>query len=147
MKPHISKTNSTIMTDSTHGNKFVTDTMGLVLRIERRRLGPVVRAIFEAAEAGDVTVYVPGMVFAEILYLAERRKISTTLDAVGGHLQQYPSYQAYPLSLAVVQSAAQITDIRELHDRLIAGTARFLDTALITNDPVIQASAFVKTVW
>jgi hypothetical protein len=47
----------------------------------------------------------------------------------------------------VLQSAAQITDIRELHDRLIAATARLLDVALITNDPVIHASAFVKTVW
>ncbi len=51
------------------------------------------------------------------------------------------------MSLAVIQSAAQITDIGELHDRLIAGTARLLDLDLITNDPVIQASAFVKTIW
>jgi predicted nucleic acid-binding protein len=51
------------------------------------------------------------------------------------------------MSFAVVQSAAQITDIRELHDRLIAGTARLLDLDLITNDPTIQASDLVRTVW
>lgn len=51
------------------------------------------------------------------------------------------------MGLAVVQSAAQITDIPELHDRLIAGTARTLDLDLITNDPIVQASAFVRTVW
>jgi hypothetical protein len=30
---------------------------------------------------------------------------------------------------------------------LFAGTARLLDLVLITNDPVIRASTFVRTVW
>jgi hypothetical protein len=51
------------------------------------------------------------------------------------------------MSLNVIHSAAQITDIPELRDRLIAGTARLLNSELITNDPVIQASNFVRTVW
>jgi predicted nucleic acid-binding protein len=50
-------------------------------------------------------------------------------------------------TLEVVQAAAQITDIPELHDRLIAGTARSLGLELVTNDPVIQASRFVKMTW
>ena len=135
------------MTDAIPANEFVTDTMALVLRIERRRMGPAIRAIFGAAEAGQATVHVPAMVFAEILYLSERQRISMSLSDLADYLQRYPKYQEYPMSLAVVQSAAQIADIRELHDRLIAGTTRLLDVALITNDPVIQASAFVKTVW
>ena len=135
------------MTDSIHASDFVTDTMGLVLRLERRRLGPAVRAIFDAAEAGNVTVYVPAMVCAEILYLSEKQKISLAFHDVGDYLHRYPKYQEYPLSFAVIQSAAQMTDIRELHDRLIAATARLLGVALITNDPVLQASAYVETVW
>ena len=70
-----------------------------------------------------------------------------SLSDLADYLQKYPKYREYSMNLAVVQSAAQITDIGELHDRLIAGTARLLDVALITNDPVIQASAFVKTIW
>jgi predicted nucleic acid-binding protein len=50
-------------------------------------------------------------------------------------------------TLEVVQAAAQITDIPELNDRLIAGTARSLGLELVTNDQVIQASRFVKTTW
>jgi predicted nucleic acid-binding protein len=87
------------------------------------------------------------MVSAEILYLSEKRKIDISLSDVAAHLRQHPKYQEYPMSFAVVRTAEQITDIRELHDRLIAGTARLLDRALITNDPMIQASAFVQTVW
>ena len=62
-------------------------------------------------------------------------------------MERFPNYKEYPLSFRVIQSSAGITDIRELHDRLIAGTALYLDLPLITNDPVIQASEFVKTVW
>ena len=71
-------------------------------------LGSTVRAIFDAAEAGHVTVYVPAMVFAEILYLSEKRKIDMSLSDVAEHLAQHPKYQAYPMNVAVVQTAAQI---------------------------------------
>ncbi len=51
------------------------------------------------------------------------------------------------MSFSVIQSSAKITDIKELHDRLIAGTSLYLDLPLITNDPEIQASEFVNTIW
>lgn len=135
------------MTNFTHATKFVTDTMGLVLYLERRKLGLTAKSIFNSVELEKVTVYVPTMVFAEILYLSEKQKISISLNEVADYLKQYPNCKEYPISFAVIQSASQITDIGELHDRLIAGTARFLNLDLITNDPIIQASAFVKTVW
>ena len=128
-------------------SEFVTDTMGLVLRIERRKLGQTAKSIFDSVESGNAIVYVPAMVIAEILYLSEKRRIGISLSEVGDYLKKYPNYKEYPMSFAVIQSAAQINDIGELHDRLIAGTARLLNLALITNDPIIQASAFVKTVW
>ena len=135
------------MTSSTPASEFVTDTMGLVLRIEQRRLPPAIKAIFDTVESGNATVYVPTMVFAEILYLAEKQRISVSLRAVAEHLKKFQHYQEYPMSLAVIQAAALITDIPELHDRLIAGTARLLHLELMTNDPTIQASTFVRTVW
>jgi len=121
--------------------------MGLILRIERRKLGATVKPIFDSVESGGAIVYVPALVFAEILYLSEKHRISISLRAVADYLKQFPNYKEYPMSLAVIQSAAEITDIPELHDRLIAGTARLLNLDLITNDPTIQTSAFVKTVW
>jgi len=135
------------MSSSIPASEFVTDTMGLVLRIERRKLGQTAKSIFEAVEAGSVTVYAPALVFAEILYLSEKQRIGVSLQAVATYLEQFPNYKELPMSLAVIQSAAEITDIPELHDRLIAGTARSLNLDLITNDPTIQASAFVRTVW
>ncbi len=94
-----------------------------------------------------MTLHIPAIVFAENLYLSEKRRISLTLDQIAEYMTRFPHYHESSMSLAATQSAAQITDIPELHDRLIAGTARWLGLALITNDPIIQASAFVRTVW
>jgi predicted nucleic acid-binding protein len=48
------------------------------------------------------------------------------------------------LSYEILKTASEINDIPELHDRLIAATARYLDLPLITNDPVIRDSSFVE---
>ena len=135
------------MTNATLASEFVADTIGLVLRIERRQLSEKVKSIFDSVESGSTIVYIPVIAFAEILYLSEKGRIHASIDTVEDYLKKYPNYKEYSLNFAVIQSAAEITDIPELHDRLIAATARHLDRELITNDSVIQASAFVKTVW
>lgn len=135
------------MTASIPTSEFVTDTMGLVLHVERRKLVPTVKSIFDAVEGGTTTIYIPTLVFAEILYLSEKKRIGLSLERLKNHLQKYPNYKEYPMNFSVIQSAGEITDIPELHDRLIAGTARLLGLTLITNDPVIQVSTFVRTVW
>ena len=135
------------MDNAIPAREFVTDTMGLVLWLERRKFSPTARAIYESAEAGTVTIHIPAIVLAEMLYLSEKRRISLTLETVAEYLNRFPHYQESPMNLAATQSAAQITDIPELHDRLIAGTARQLGLTLITNDPIIQASSFVTTIW
>ncbi|MGH9844592.1 MAG: PIN domain-containing protein [Blastocatellia bacterium] len=135
------------MSSASLANEYATDTMGLVLRLEGRQMGAQAQTIFAAAEAEQTVMHIPAMVLAEILYLSEKSHISVSLADVAQHLQTFPNYRECPMSRAVIETAAQIIDIRELHDRLIAATARWLNVALLTNDPVIQSSAFVKTLW
>jgi predicted nucleic acid-binding protein len=135
------------MSNSIPGNEWVTDTMGLILRLEGRKLGSAAKLAFEAVENGSATIYVPAMTLAEILRLSEKKRIRTTLQDTADYFKRHPSCREYPLNLAVIEAAAQLLDISELHDRLIAATARLLQRPLITNDPVIQACAGVTTVW
>ena len=86
-------------------------------------------------------------VFAEILYLAEKNRISLNLHEVEKHFKNFQNYKEVPLSFEIIQNARQITDIPELHDRLIASTAIFLNLELITNDPKIENSQFVNAIW
>lgn len=129
------------------GSSFVVDTMAVVLHLEKRRTGQRVKAILDASLRGEVTVFLPGVVFAEILYLSEKKRITATLPEVRRLLNQNPTIEEFPLTFAVVSAASEITDIPELHDRLIAGTARSLGLPLLTNDPRIQGSRFVQTLW
>jgi predicted nucleic acid-binding protein len=128
-------------------NEFVADTMAIVLHLEKRKSGKNVKQILTDAENGNAVVHVPAIVFAEILYLSEKKRIVLTLSDVGNHLSKFPHFRQQELSFEIVNTAETITDIPELHDRLIAATAKHLGLELITNDPEIQNSAFVKTVW
>ena len=128
-------------------NEFVADTMALVIRIERRTVSEKVKLIFEQTEKEHSIIYIPAIVFAEVMYLSAKNRIKTTLDEVKKYMMQYKNVKEFPMSFSVVESALMITDIRELHDRLIASTARVMNLELITNDPIIQASSFVKTIW
>lgn len=128
-------------------DEYVTDTMALVLHLENRKSSQSVRQIFDSADSGKTTIHIPAIVFAEILYLAEKQRISLNLHEVENHIDNFPTYKEVPLSFEIIQNAQQITDIPELHDRLIASTANFLNLSLITNDAKIENSQFVDTVW
>ena len=80
----------------------------------------------------------------EILYLFEKNRIKIDLIETEDLLKS-KNYQFEPLSLEILKTASEITDIPELHDRLIAATAKYSNIPLITNDPVIIESKFVKT--
>ena len=40
-------------------NDFVTDTMAVVLRLEKRKMGKMAKSLFESAELGDISIYIP----------------------------------------------------------------------------------------
>lgn len=60
------------MSSDSLASEYVTDTMGLVLRLEGRQMGAQAQTIFAAAEAGQTVIHIPAMVMAEILYLSEK---------------------------------------------------------------------------
>jgi PIN domain nuclease of toxin-antitoxin system len=126
---------------------MVTDTMAVVLRLERRRLPQRVRMIFVEAENGDRTLYIPAMVLAEIGYLSERGRIDATLDQVNAYCGTHPTIEVLPITQEIITRTFEIDDIRELHDRIIAGTAYSRDLPLITNDPIISGSQYVTVIW
>jgi predicted nucleic acid-binding protein len=127
--------------------EYVTDTVGLILYLEKRKSGASAEQIFDSAENGQTIIHIPAMVFAEILFLSEKKRISANLTDIIQLFQNFPNFKEFPMNSDVIKSAEQITDIPELHDRIISATARYLNLELITNDTKIQNSVFVKTIW
>lgn len=128
-------------------SSYLTDTMALVLRLEKRKMGKRAKAIYENAEKGNVKILIPAMVLAEIGYLSERNKIDTNLKEVKDYCQKYSSIQVEPITEGIIHKSFEIDDIPELHDRIIAGTAYFKKLEVITNDPMIINSEYVSTIW
>ena len=128
-------------------HNYVTDTMAIILRLEKRKLSRKVKTIFESAEKGKIKLIIPAMVLAEIGYLSERNKIDTNLQEVQDYCKKYPSVQTAHISAEVIYKSFEINDIPELHDRIIAGTAYLINLELITNDPIIIDSKYVSTIW
>jgi predicted nucleic acid-binding protein len=127
--------------------QYVTDTMAIVSYLGKRKMPPSVKQIFQSADSGLVQIYIPSIVLVEIGYLSEKGRIDVGLNDVLKHIIDFPNYSEQALTFNIVVESYKISDIPELHDRLIGGTAKFLDLEVITNDPFIQASEFVKTVW
>lgn len=87
------------------------------------------------------------MVIAEVGYLLEKGRIELSLSEVERYLSEQNTFTIYPQTLEVLKATFAIEDIPELHDRIIAGTARLLEVPLITNDQKIESSTAVETVW
>lgn len=128
-------------------HEYATDTMGLVLRLERRKLPRQVKQIFETIEQGEGILSIPAMVLAEIGYLSEKGRIDTCLQEALTYSETFPNVAVVSLSQEILVRSFAIDDIPELHDRLIAGTASALKVPLLTNDPVIANSRSLTVIW
>lgn len=123
---------------------YVTDTQALVkFMMGQKVIDEQCHRAFVAADRGDNVIIIPAVVLMEVLYLFEKNRIKIDLMQMED-LVKSKNYQIEPLTLEILKTASDIKDIPELHDRLIAATARHLDIPIITNDPVIRKSDSVK---
>ena len=126
-------------------DSFVTDTQALVkFMMGKKVINDKSHQAFQSADKGEAAIIIPAIVLMEVLYLFEKNRIDINLLQTE-ELFKSQNYQFEPLSFDILKTASEIDDIPELHDRLIAATARYLGLPLITNDPVIQNSRFVET--
>lgn len=129
----------------------VTDAHPLVwyARGEWRKLGPGARSLFERAETGRASIYVPTLALVEIGENARRGRIALQTgfsDWVSG-LLGVSGFFPVDLTLDIVRRAEELYSIPERGDRLIAATAAHLGYPLITRDPEIAVAAGVDVVW
>jgi predicted nucleic acid-binding protein len=125
-------------------SSYVTDTQGLVkFMMGQKVINDAAHQAFLSADQGEATIIIPAVVLMEVMYLFEKNRIQIGLLQTEDLMESH-NYRFEPLSFEILKTASEIDDIPELHDRLIAATARHLDLPLITNDPVIMGSKFVQ---
>ena len=128
-------------------NKYVIDTQELIKFLNGVKvINENIDLILKKTDEGENIIIIPSVVMFEIGYLHEKKKLPISIVEVEKIINNSINYVEEKLSINIIKSAFEITDIPELHDKLIAGTARYLKLPLITNDPVILKSRFVECV-
>jgi len=128
-------------------NSFLADTMAIVLFLEKRRLPQPVKDIFNAAVNRETKLGISVVSLMEVGYLSEKKRINTSIHTILDLTNRNDSFFVQDVIPGMVVEAFNISSIPELHDRLITATASKLGIPLLTNDPFIIASKFVKTIW
>jgi predicted nucleic acid-binding protein len=93
----------------------------------------------------EVELIVPTVVLAEALHVSERRNPGVTFEELLGYITTMTNAVIVNLDMAVLRLARELPSDLELHDRLIAATARLYGAQLVTRDR--QFRGVIETVW
>ena len=132
-------------------HKYVLDTHALVWHLEGNpRLGPQAKKVIDDPLSSLV---LPVIALAEAAYIVERGR--TAIPRVSDLLASVLSdtrILIYPITLETFQESLNATVLPEMHDRLIVGSALYLQSlgdtiCLLTKDASIVEARLVTTLW
>lgn len=132
--------------------EYVTDTHSLLWHFyASKRLGRAAREILAAADNGTAKIWIPALVIAESLMVAQKGRIpSLTLDRIlplFNDFREADNYRLCSLLPETVLMSHALAEIPDIFDRLIVAEAIQRGLPLVTKDPVIRDSGLVATVW
>ena len=127
--------------------EFLADTVAIIRYFTKYgRIGKKAKEIFKSADKGENVIWISVISLVEVMYLAERNKISLDLRELKLSLEGLDNYKIIDLYIDIVLIADKIKDL-ELHDRLIVASAKYLGISILTSDKKIIDSGEIKVVW
>jgi predicted nucleic acid-binding protein len=103
--------------------------------------------IFREAENADVEVLIPTIVLAELLYLSERKKISTSIAEMLRRVHESSGFVVVPFDWQIFEAMQHLPTELEIHDRIIAATAKIYGGKVITKDEQLRNTNAVEVIW
>jgi PIN domain nuclease of toxin-antitoxin system len=131
---------------------YVSDTHALIWHLTRdARLSAVARSAFEEADNGLHTIWIPGIVLVEAVYLVEKARFPMTLiTQMLSLLDSFShNYLIAPLDVNVIRALQTIDRnvVPDMPDRIIAATARSLGYPLLSKDSNITSVPDLTVMW
>lgn len=114
---------------------------------ERDRLGSRANAAFQALEMGQAIGLVPFIVIAELHYLTGKLRRSLSVEEILRLVDRASSLRLEALTRRHLLAFGALTDIPEMHDRLIGAVALVHDAPVISRDAALQGSPLLRVVW
>ena len=128
---------------------YVTDTHSIVWHMaDDPKLSKEARRVFQKTDGGLDYIYIPCIVFFELVYLVEKKKIEVEFNDFVNLTSSSKNYKVEPLCLPIIEKSRTIPrrKIPDPWDRLIAATSLHLGYPLITRDKSLRKIGF-ETVW
>ncbi|MBI5527933.1 MAG: type II toxin-antitoxin system VapC family toxin [Deltaproteobacteria bacterium] len=111
------------------------------------RLPETAHRLLEDAERGDGQVLVPTIVLAESAHIAQRKKAPVPIEKVVSVLREENGFAVVPFDFEIFSTVLRLPAEWELHDRIIAATAKYYRAALLTKDRVLRDARDLETIW
>ena len=103
-------------------------------------------SIFASVERGEDFIVVPTIALSECIHLIESKRITVTFEDIFSRFEKGSNFLVVPLNFEITKFLPSIK-IKELHDKIIVATTKFISATLITKDKDIIKSKLVNTVW
>ncbi|OGQ51086.1 MAG: hypothetical protein A3J24_13120 [Deltaproteobacteria bacterium RIFCSPLOWO2_02_FULL_53_8] len=127
---------------------FVADTHALIWWFTGSpKLGIEASKIFEECENGECVIFIPSIVMAEALGIFDKKHVSFDFKKLLKQINDSKHFVLVALDYPVLQKMTDLKDVPELHDKIIASTAKYLNLPIITKDKHLQTRLHIKTVW
>ncbi len=111
------------------------------------KLGSKAVQIFQKCEKGDGIIFIPSIVIAEALSIFDKKRVAFDFRKLFTKITRSENYVIISLDVSILQKMIDLKNIPELHDKIIASTAKHLNLPLITKDSVLRKASDIKTVW
>jgi len=127
---------------------YVADTHSLIWFLtDDKKLGNKAKEVLEKADEGKLIIIVPTIVLAELVFICEKKDASVKFKDVMDKINESSNYIYYNLDIKIISEIANLTQIPEMHDRIITATAKLNRAVLITKDPDIVEAGIIETIW
>jgi PIN domain nuclease of toxin-antitoxin system len=96
---------------------------------------------------GEGKIIVPIIVFVEIIFIVEKKKVDLDVEEIIERICSNPNYIIKPFDFEQLSCIKRRTNISEMHDRIIVCEAITSNAKIITKDKKIQESGIVEVIW
>lgn len=128
---------------------YVTDTHSLVWYMtEDPKLSIKAKRIFKKVDDAQEYIFIPCIIFFELLYLIEKKKIAADFEGLIAMVSSSKNYRIEPLCLPIVEKSKIVPreKVADPWDRLIAATSIHLNLPLITRDESLR-NIGLEVIW
>lgn len=127
--------------------QYLLDTVTLVRHFsDQGNIGQAATQILDTVEEQDTLLLVSIISLMEIMYLAEKNRITINLTDTLKRINSNLKYSIVDLNSAIL-TVAETVEFAELHDRLILATAKWLEIPIISSDSAFEDVPEIDVIW